>query len=174
MRKRIDRYVHEALQDFAKWYVESDWLGKERDCVNLFALDFLYKAHSEDSAVRDLRQIRIECPVPQPLDRKKYRKPSAAKDLVIWNGPLDTTWNEDWKPVNVPKAVIEWKTKRVGNAHDAFDAHDETWMKDFTSDFRTAFGFLVSTHASKTHRSCRWAIVRNGKVGKVNLVSKAT
>ena len=121
MKKRIDRYVHEALEDFAKWYVESDWLGKERDCVNLFALQFLTKCVSDNSAIRDLRQIRIECPVPQPLKREKYPKPSAAKDLVIWGGPLDTTWNEDWKPVNVPKAVIEWKTRRVGNGHDNFD-----------------------------------------------------
>lgn len=173
MRKRIDRYVHESLQDFAKSYVKSDWIGKERDCVNLFALGFLTKCISEDSAISDLRQIRVEGPVPQPLDRKKYPKPSVAKDLVIWSGPLDTTWSADWKPVNVPKAVIEWKTKRVGNAHDNFDDHDETWMKDFTSDFKTAFGFLVSTHASKTHRSCRWAIVRAGEVGKVHLVSKA-
>lgn len=168
MRKRIDRYVHEALEDFAKWYVESDWLGKERDCVNLFALQFLSKCISTDSAIRDLRQIRIECPVPQPLDRGKYNKASAAKDLVIWSGPLDTTWNADWKPVNVPKAVIEWKTRRVGKAHDSFDSHDETWMKDFTADFKTAFGFLVSTHAIKTHRSCRWAIVRSGIVGRIH------
>lgn len=172
MRKRIDRYVHEALQEFAKWYVESDWLGKERDCVNLFALDFLTRGISKDSPIKDLRQIRIEGNVPQPQDRKEYPRPSAAKDLVIWKGPLETTWDENWKPVNVPKAVIEWKTRKKGNLRENFDEHDKKWMEDFTKDFKAAFGFLVSTHATTKQRSCRWAIVRDGVVGKVHVVSK--
>jgi|GEM_PF-4066136 len=31
MRTRIDRFVEEALIKFCDWYVNSNWLGKERD-----------------------------------------------------------------------------------------------------------------------------------------------
>ena len=43
MRKRIDRFIEDALGDFTEWYVDSEWLGKERDCVNMFAMNYIAK-----------------------------------------------------------------------------------------------------------------------------------
>lgn len=124
MRKRMDRYINDALKEFASWYVTSDWLGKERDCVNIFAMNYLARGISETSAIMDRRQIRVECAVAQPLDKEVYIRASAAKDLVIWKNPLDTAWDGDWKPGNLPRAIIEWKVSRTGRASDQFDPHD--------------------------------------------------
>ena len=166
----MDRYINDALQDFAEWYVASDWLGKERDCVNIFALQYLKKGIAKNAAISDLSQIRIECAVTQPPDKEQFTRPSAAKDLVIWQNPLDTAWDADWKPGNIPRAIIEWKTSRTGRASDQFDAHDVAWLKAFTETHPKTFGFLVSTHASKTHRRCAWALVRGGSVKKAKIV----
>ena len=55
MRKRIDRFIEDALGEFTRWYVDSEWLGKERDCVNMFAMNFLAKAVEPDAAISELR-----------------------------------------------------------------------------------------------------------------------
>lgn len=164
----MDRYVDSALKSFANWYVKTpNWLGKERDCVNIFAHWFLAEDRQNNAAISDLCQIRIECAVPQP---KGYPKPSATKDLVIWKDPLATTWSGDWKPVNIPRAIVEWKTKRSGNPREEFDAHDEKWLKAFTKEHPQTIGFLVSTHASRGNRICTWALVRDGAVGTAKVV----
>lgn len=35
--QRIDRFIESAIYNFADWIRDSAWLGKERDCVNIFA-----------------------------------------------------------------------------------------------------------------------------------------
>lgn len=172
MRKRMDRYVNDALLAFAEWFVSSEWLGKERDCVNIFALQYLAHGIADDAAIRDLRQIRIESAVMQPVDRIKFPKTSAPKDLVIWDGPLDTTWDANWNPVHAPRTVVEWKASRTGRCSDDFNKHDVEWLIGFTKEQPGTFGFLVSTHASATHRRCAWAQVRGGTVGKRKIVEK--
>lgn len=174
MRKRMDRYVHDSLKDFAKWYVESDWLGKERDCVNIFATRFLTAGIGSGAAIQDAGQIRIECAVKQPSDKSRFPKPSATKDLVIWGDPLKTTWDEMWNPSHEPRAIVEWKTSRSGLAAEDFDVHDVEWLTAFTREHPKTFGFLVSTHAIKSHRQCMWAIVRGGIVGKRHTLPRVT
>jgi len=85
--RRIDRFVESAIDEFARWIRGSTWLGKERDCVNLFAARFVRPVIAPHSAVTDYSQVRIECGVPQPAHRR-YSRPSAATDLVTWHGPL--------------------------------------------------------------------------------------
>ena len=87
MRKRIDRFIEDALIDFRDWYVSSGWLGKERDCVNMFAHNFLTSGIEPGAAISQLGQIRIESAAPQPTD---YKNRTAAKDLVIWKNSHDT------------------------------------------------------------------------------------
>lgn len=168
MRKRMDRFIHDALQDFADWYVAdpSAWLGKERDCVNTFALQYLIKKIDSTSAIKDVGQIRIECAVMQPSKSGKFIRPSATKDLVVWSKPSDTTWGVDWKPVNAPRAIMEWKTSRSGGGAEDFDVHDVEWLTAFTEEYPKTIGFLVSTHATKSVRRCTWAMVRCGIIGK--------
>lgn len=173
MRKRLDRYIQDALQEFAEWYVnDSAWQAKERDCVNLFAHRYLARHISPDSAIQELEQIRIECAVKQPK-RDEYKSRSVTKDLVIWDTPLKTTWDEEWNPAHEPRAIIEWKTSRKGNASDEFDQYDRAWLEAYTDENRGVVGFLVSTHATKKHRKCTWAIVRRGKCEKVYMKSKS-
>lgn len=175
MEKRMDRYIQGALKNFAKWYVEEcpEWMGKERDCVNIFATRFLMESIGPSAAIQHREQIRIEGGVMQPSNKERFPRPSATKDLVIWNKPLDTAWDESWglKKNHAPRAIIEWKTRRSGNPCEHFDGHDKDWMEAFTDDHKTTFGFLVSTHATRKHRSCMWAMVRSGTLGKIHPVS---
>lgn len=161
MRRRIDRFVDDALQGFAAWYVSSDWLGKERDCVNLFAMKHLGEQVESGAAVEHLSQIRIECAVPQPTG---YKSKSATKDLVIWRDPEETTWNDAWEPVNVPRVVMEWKTRRAASATLDFDPHDVGWLKGFTEQFPGTFGYLVTVCHRRNGRSVAWAKVSGGVV----------
>lgn len=117
MRTRIDRFVEDALVDFREWYMCTDWHGKERDCVNRFALGFLARSVQRGAAISDIGQIRIECAVPQP---KRYCRAAACKDLVVWGDPLATAGSEDWTPVNLPRVVMEWKTVRATRPRENF------------------------------------------------------
>jgi len=167
MRTRLDLLIQDSIHEFAEFYVHSTWLGKERDCVNIFALRFLASNVSEVSAIKELSQIRIEGGVPQP---KKFPRASATKDIVIWKDPLTTAWDEDWNPVNTPRAIIEWKTSRTGATAPDYDPHDVDWMTSFTTEFPDTIGFLISTHSSQHSRSCKWTLVRNGVLAKTSEV----
>lgn len=169
MRTRIDRFVEDALLDFAEWYVSTDWRGKERDCVNRFALAFLAQRVRPGAAMSDLSQIRIECAVPQPARYgRKPGRPAACKDLVIWRKPLDTAWTESWEPTNYPRIVMEWKTLRSGNLREGFDPHDEQWLKAFTRENPRSFGYLVQVFDNGVPRRVDWAKVARGTVYPVN------
>ena len=100
--KRIDRFIEAAIYRFAEWISEDKWLGKERDCVNIFASRFILPCVSESSAITEYSQVRIECGVPQPVG---FDRPSAAKDLVIWRGAFDVAWDAEWKPTGIPWVV---------------------------------------------------------------------
>ena len=165
MRKRIDRFIEDALCDFANWYVDSGWLGKERDCVNMFAMNFLAKAIEPDAAISELGQIRIESPVPQPKD---YSRITAAKDLVIWSNSFDTVWDKEWNAPNHPRAVLEWKIKRKGWPSTQFHAHDIDWLSGFTSEFQDTFGYLIRVYDGPHGRAVNWAKVRGGSINATN------
>lgn len=165
VRERIDRFIEDALGDFAEWYVDSSWLGKERDCVNMFALNFLAKGIEPGAAVSELGQIRVESPVPQP---KGYSNRSAPKDLVLWSDAYQTAWDRSWNAVNHPKAVLEWKMKRSGRPPAEFDTHDINWLTDFTGAFPDAFGYLVRVYDGPCGRFVDWAKVRRGDIKSTN------
>lgn len=161
MRKRIDRFIEDAITEFEQWYLQSDWLGKERDCVNIFAHSFLGANCEAGSAISDIGQIRIEGSVPQI---KNFAKDAVCKDLVVWRDPFETTWDENWVPVKAPLAIIEWKTQRTGRPSDWFHQHDIDWITAFTVEYPNTFGFLVSTYASGNVRNFRWVSVKRGQL----------
>lgn len=165
MRTRIDRFVEDALVDFRKWYVTADWHGKERDCVNRFALGFLARNIRRGAAISELGQIRIESAVPQP---NRYQRAAACKDIVIWGDSLSTTWSDEWIPVNFPRVVMEWKTVRAARPRENFDNHDTTWLRAFTREHPTTFGYLVQAFHGKTDRGVDWAKVARGAVAQSN------
>ena len=137
MRKRIDRFIEEALIDFGDWFISSEWLGKERDCVNMFAHGFLSREIQPGAAVKQLTQFRIESAAPQP---RGYAKKTALKDLVIWKNGNDTVWDREWQVCNIPWVVMEWKTKRSGGVPLEFNQHDVEWLSGFTSEYARTFG----------------------------------
>ena len=165
MRKRIDRFIEDALSEFTEWFVSSDWHGKERDCVNIFAHNFLASNIEPGAAISHLGQIRIESAVPQPKD---FPKKTAAKDLVIWSTSYDTVWDNNWNVSNFPIAVMEWKTKRSGNMPKQFDNHDVRWLSGFTEQYFDTFGYLVRVYDGPQGRSVDWAKVKNGTINATN------
>lgn len=152
VRRRMDRFIEEALIAFSDWYLSPEarsWLGKERDCVNLFAMHYLAAKINPKAAIKQLGQIKVECAVPQPKNRKSYPRPSAPKDLVIWNDPFGTTWSVGWHPTNYPRVVMEWKTIRSGHPPEEFDGHDLGWLEAFTNDAPSSLGYLVQVYCAK-------------------------
>lgn len=165
MRKRIDRFIEDALITFGDWYVSSKWLGKERDCVNMFAHGFLAQGIQPGAAIEGLTQIRIESAVPQP---RGYKNRTAAKDLVIWKDGMATVWDENWQIRNVPWVVMEWKTKRTGGLPRQFDSHDVEWLSGFTSEHSGTIGYLVRAYHGPKGRAVDWAKVRQGAIRDTN------
>jgi len=124
-------------------------------------MEFLAKKVESGAAVEHLSQIRIECGVPQPIG---YTRKAATKDLVIWRGREETAWDDTWQPINFPRVVMEWKTRRKARAILDFDSHDMEWLKAFTKENPGTFGYLVTVCHPKTGRSVAWAKVSEGKV----------
>jgi hypothetical protein len=56
-RKRIDRFINEALENFSHWLKSNQWRGKEHDCVNLFAHKFLFEKIEPGAAIQCPTQI---------------------------------------------------------------------------------------------------------------------
>lgn len=165
MRKRIDRFVEDALIDFGDWFVSSKWFGKERDCVNLFAHDFLSRGIERGAAIEALTQVRIESPAPQP---KGYANKTAAKDLVIWKDGLSTVWNQEWQVRNTPWVVMEWKCQWKGSVPLQFNQHDVEWLSGFTREYAGTFGYLVRVYHGSHGRVVAWAKVRRGAINGTN------
>ncbi len=165
MRKRIDRFVEDALIAFGEWYIDAFWYGKERDCVNMFAHGFLNRHVRPNVAINDLMQIRIESSVPQPSG---YKSPAASKDLVIWNDGWTTAWDRDWNATNWPRVVMEWKFKKIGNPPNAFNEHDTRWLSSFTAEFNDTFGYVVRVYDGPRGRVVDWAKVSRGTLNETN------
>jgi len=166
MRKRIDRFIEDTLVEFNDWFIEADWIGKERDAVNLFTMGFLAKNVQPDAAIHDLRQIRIEVGIAQLPDHRV--KKAVGKDLTIWKDPLQTTWDIDYQPVNVPWVVLEWKFQRGGKKKDLFDEYDTMWVSEFTRHNEGTFGYLVQLYDCIDGKGLSWAKVKKGEIRRAN------
>lgn len=163
-RRRIDRFLNEALEEFAIWLKANEWRGKEHDCVNLFAHQFLIDKIEPSAAIEYATQIGIECGVQQP---KKFANKAARKDLVIWKKPLQNSWSEDWEAVNTPIAVMEWKLSRTKFPKTIFDAHDEDWISSYTEEHSDRFGYVVSVDLTSEHTKVYWKHSRKGLFSKI-------
>jgi hypothetical protein len=161
MRTRIDRFIEDALVEFSEWFTVTNWLGKERDCVNLFVHRFLAKRIEAGAAIADMAQIRIEGSVRQPAG---YQRIAATKDVVIWDDPLSTVWDEGWEPVHSPHVVMEWKVYRTGSYVPIFNSHDTEWLSSFTRECPKAFGYLVQICYDDDRRTVDWSKVAEGGV----------
>jgi hypothetical protein len=148
MRTRAE--IGKTLKEFSAFICDSEWRGKENDCVNLFAHRFLAKR------VRPIDRIGIEVAVPQLGG--KGRKQAVRKDLVIWKRSGHTTWGTDWKAKAVPQAILEWKVKRAATAKPTISNRDRAWLKAFKSKHRGFTGVCVTVaYGNKTE--LQWEFV---------------
>ena len=148
MKTRSD--IRKTLREFSAFICDSDWRGKENDCVNLFAHRFLAKR------VRPIDRIGIEVAVPQIGG--KGRKQAVRKDLVIWRQSGYTTWGADWRAKGGPMAILEWKVKRGSAAKPTISARDRAWLKAFKRKHRGFTGVCVTVaYGNKT--DLKWEFV---------------
>ena len=164
-RRRIDRFLNEALESFALWLKSSDWRGKEHDCVNLFAHKFLFEKIAPAAAIECPTQVCIECALKQPA---QFANVAARKDLVIWEHPLQNTWSTDWEPVHSPKAVLEWKVFRLHAPTSVFDPHDEAWIASYTREQDGRFGYVVSVDFTSEAPTVYWKQAKQGVFSEIN------
>lgn len=166
-RKRIDRFLNEALVDFSNWLKTNDWRGKEHDCVNLFAYGFLVPRIEQGAAIEHPTQVSIECALRQPHG---FTNRAARKDLVIWESPFQNSWSETWEPIHSPKAVMEWKVFRKRLPGEIFDSHDKKWVAAYTKEEPSRFGFVVSVDLTSNQPKVYWKQAKNGVFSRVRSV----
>lgn len=151
----IDSIISVALREFEAWLLASDWRGKEHDCVNLFVHGFLFKHVREDASIKDFTQVGIEVAVPQPVGIGV--KPSARKDLVIWDAPRTVTWDAEWNAIRHPIVIIEWKARRK-KQFPLLDPRDLEWLRRYSLHYRDFTGYAVTVDFSS--QSCCIATAR--------------
>ncbi len=167
-KKRIDRFINEALQEFSSWLKVNQWRGKENECVNLFAHKFLIGKIEPGAAIECPTQICIECPLKQS---SHYIKKTAKKDLLIYGKPLQTAWSENWEPDNLPKAVLEWKVHRESFPKQIFDKHDEEWISSYTKENDGKIGYVISVDLTlKKEPIVYWKKAKQGVFTSVKYV----
>jgi hypothetical protein len=148
MKTRVE--IGKTLKEFSAFICDSEWRGKENDCVNLFAHRFLAKR------VRPIDRIGIEVAVPQLGGSR--RKQAVRKDLVIWKRSGDTTWASDWRAKAVPLAILEWKVKRGATAKPTISNRDRVWLKAFKRKHRGFSGVCITVaYGNKT--DLKWEFV---------------
>ena len=130
--KKIIESALKGLNDFLKG---SKWYGREREVVNLFAHKFLPEQRIDGRSI-SIGQISIEVAVKQLKNPKK--KNLVHKDLVIWDKEHQTVWDEDKKPVNEPKVIIEWKVNDISKCE-----YDIDWLKKYTIIYPNVVGYSI-------------------------------
>lgn len=154
---QLDRLLTKALAEFVTKIRNDCWQGKERDCVNRFAMGHLVPACSDRHFLKHATQIGIEMPVGKP-HRVGVNK-SLPKDLVMWREPWTTCWDKDWKPSMAPLAVIEWKASR-GKKGGQKAAHDQAWLRAFARSNSRSVGYAVHVSFPEDGSPCRVAVAR--------------
>lgn len=154
---QLDRLLTKALHKFVTKIRTDCWQGKERDCVNRFAMGHLVPACGNRHFLKHATQIGIEMPVGKP--RSVGVNKSLPKDLVIWREPWATCWDRDWKPSMAPLAVIEWKVSR-GTKGGQKAAHDQVWLRAFAGSNRRSVGYAVHVRFPEDGSPCRVAVAR--------------
>lgn len=142
----IDDLVRGALTAFIDDFTSSHWWGKEHDCVNRFVHGFLMPQCGASSVLRHPTQIGIEVGVAQP--RGLFARGAARKDVVIWPEPWMSCWNEAWKPVNYPLAVMEWKVLRTTRPLGCHQ-HDREWLGGLSREREEFVGYSVTMNRER-------------------------
>jgi len=153
----MEHLLARALLDFDLWLQSSDWKARENECVNQFAHAHLAKQITPGRVLFDFAQIGIEVAVPQlPA---LGRKAAVRKDLVVWSKPGMTAFDGDFRPVQAPIAIIEWKPRS-----NKLCAVNLDWLSQFTRAYPGCFGAVVTVDFKKSGSRLHTAAVRGGEV----------
>lgn len=142
----IDNLIKASLSHLAADDHVRNWRAKEREWVNYFAHRYLLNQCSINGPLKHAAQIGIEVGVPQPPN---YPKPTVGRDLVIWPQIGSTCWNQDWKPVQHPLAIMEWKVHRPGHRNRKVSKERE-WLKAYCQWQPDVVAYAVEVHGDKT------------------------
>lgn len=126
---QLDNLIRDSLNAFAADVLGSRWYGKEHDWLNRYAHGYLLRHCAPSGPLRDPGQVGIEIAVPQPPGF--YRAAAVRRDLVIWPELGLSCWDEEWKPVRHPLAILEWKVHREGHRNPK-RRHEREWLRRYT------------------------------------------
>lgn len=140
---RIDpNIIKDSLIEFTNFVRKNNWHGREREAVSLFVTGFLAKQIKNETGLYDTSQIVIEGAVPQIIDNGKKH---VNKDLLIWDKPNKTCWDEEWHACYNPECILEWKVYRPNTQNcNGFCEHDVEWLKKYTKLYPDKLGFAVA------------------------------
>jgi len=132
----LDLIIRESLESLVSSVFASQWYGREREVVSLYAFNHLQALCRESSVLHHPAQIALDGAVPQlpGPDRKKL----VCKDLVIWPEPGMTCWDEDRGPVNYPIAILEWKANKP-----KVSPGDVKWLREFSAGRERFVGYAA-------------------------------
>jgi hypothetical protein len=122
----LDDLIRDSLLEFGAFVERTQWRGREREAVSLFAFGFLSRKCEPGGPLFDPTQIGLDVAVPQlpGPDRELH----VCKDLVIWPHPAGTCWDETGAATRKPLAILEWKART-----DRMSNYDEAWLIGFSA-----------------------------------------
>jgi hypothetical protein len=164
----MEEIIITAFTDFVTKLNEIKWFGREREVVSKFVLSSLVSRCIEGSPLYDIGQISIEGAVPQMKSPDKKTKNQVNKDLVIWDKPHSTCWNEKFEAVNHPVSIIEWKVegywtgKKLNSKNTIYDIE---WLKQYSHDKPDFIGFSFFLNFYEAGKAKgRIVSVKNGSI----------
>ena len=153
----LEGIIRASLERFAQHVQDTGWFGKEREMVSYYALGFLAKECRVGSVLFDPGQISVEVRVPGIKDFTK--KKQVCKDLLVWERPGMTCWNERRESVLAPLVIMEWKDELTKDF-----AYDVEWVRRFSEDRPDFLGITVALHLARQGAELRCCATRNGLV----------
>lgn len=92
--------------------------------------------------------------IPKAKGKKLVRK-----DLVLWNNPLQTVW-ENGTAINSPAVILEWKTGKKTKC-----TVDIEWLQAYTKKCRHVLGYSICVFMKKK-RGILFRKIVKGKIVK--------
>lgn len=134
----IDLIVRNSLTDFTERVFSTNWWGKEREAVSLFAFGHLITYCRPNTIFYDPAQICIEARVKRAQELGK--KAEICKDLAVWPKPGETCWTDDAFPL----AIMEWKAN-----HSRVSSYDVDWLTAYSKNLPTFIGYAICLDLKK-------------------------
>jgi hypothetical protein len=160
MQKGLEKQIKMCLQSMAKYVSKSEWQGREREVVSLFAFGFLAPSCRPTRVLHHPGQIGLDVAV-QQIDGDR-RKKLVCKDIVLWDKRYKTCWDIKGEITNNPIAIIEWKART-----DVISKYDEEWLKQYSRDRDDFIGFAVSFNPNGLHTKVVARTIFKGKSKKL-------